>query len=182
MTRLTLFIDPGRIKRGVKPLEDVGPALEEGREYTLSIDPAWKDANNQPLLLKFEKHFRVSAPDRSPPDPSAWKVTTPLANGREPVVVDFNESMDRALAQRLIIVTDSGGRPIDGQVELSAHERRWSFLPAKRWTTGPYRLVIGTTIEDLAGNNVGKPFEVDLFETTDRRLPGESVKLAFEVR
>src|SRR5262245_25297351 len=28
MTRLTLFIDPGRIKRGVLPLEEIGPALE----------------------------------------------------------------------------------------------------------------------------------------------------------
>lgn len=43
MTRLTLFIDPGRIKRGVRPLEEVGPALEEGKRYRLVIDQAWKD-------------------------------------------------------------------------------------------------------------------------------------------
>ncbi len=37
MTRLTLFIDPGRIKRGVKPLEELGPSLEEGKDYELII-------------------------------------------------------------------------------------------------------------------------------------------------
>ena len=31
MTRLTIFIDPGRIKRGVRPLEEIGPALEAGK-------------------------------------------------------------------------------------------------------------------------------------------------------
>ena len=31
MTRLTLFIDPGRIKRGVKPLEEIGPSLVAGQ-------------------------------------------------------------------------------------------------------------------------------------------------------
>src|SRR5207247_6148629 len=40
---ITLFIDPGRIKRGVQPLEEVGPALQEGRRYTLVIDQVWKD-------------------------------------------------------------------------------------------------------------------------------------------
>src|SRR5262249_53983657 len=38
MTRLTLFIDPGRIKRGVRPLEEIGPALQEGKHYTLVIN------------------------------------------------------------------------------------------------------------------------------------------------
>ena len=33
MTRLTLFIDPGRIKREFKPLEEIGPSLEIGRAH-----------------------------------------------------------------------------------------------------------------------------------------------------
>ena len=39
-----------------------------------------------------------------------------------------------------------------------------------------------TTIEDLAGNNIGKSFEVDLFEGVQRRLTNSTVKLPFEVR
>ena len=45
MTRLTLFLDPGRIKRGVKPLEEIGPALEEGKRYTLTIAREWLDGS-----------------------------------------------------------------------------------------------------------------------------------------
>ena len=49
MTRLTLLIDPGRIKRGVKPLEDVGPVFEAGRNYSLSVAADCRDAAGRSL-------------------------------------------------------------------------------------------------------------------------------------
>ena len=30
------------------------------------------------------------------------------------------------------------------------------------WKTGRYRLAVGSVLEDLAGNNLQRPFEVDL--------------------
>src|SRR5207302_1594426 len=36
-TRFTLFFHPGRVKRGLKPREEVGPTLEEGKRYTLVV-------------------------------------------------------------------------------------------------------------------------------------------------
>ena len=48
-TRLTLIIDPGRIKRGVRPLEEIGPALEAGKSYTLAIGREWRDGAGNPL-------------------------------------------------------------------------------------------------------------------------------------
>ncbi|MCI0746872.1 MAG: hypothetical protein L0Y58_15830, partial [Verrucomicrobia subdivision 3 bacterium] len=80
MRRLTLFIDPGRIKRGVRPLEEIGPALEEGKQYTLQIDRAWKDAAGNVLQEDFRKRFKVGAPDRKSPDPARWKLSVPRAN------------------------------------------------------------------------------------------------------
>src|SRR5690606_6065275 len=53
--RLTLYFDPGRIKRGLKPRELFGPALIEGGEYTLKIDRGWPDADGRPLAEGFEK-------------------------------------------------------------------------------------------------------------------------------
>jgi len=61
MTRLTIFIDPGRIKRGVLPLEDVGPALEAGKRYSLVIDSAWQDGAGKPLKESVQKQFLVGA-------------------------------------------------------------------------------------------------------------------------
>lgn len=181
MTRLTLFIDPGRIKRGVKPLEEIGPSLEAGKAYTLVIAREWRDANGQPLKESFRKRFRVVAPDRAPPDPQRWRVTAPRAGTRDALTVRFDGALDEALARRLISV-ERDRRPLAAaKVWLSENEVQWNFLPAVAWEAGPYALAVQTTIEDLAGNNIGKPFEVDLFEGVERRITSETVRVPFEV-
>lgn len=182
MTRLTLLVDPGRIKRGVKPLEDVGPVFEEGKSYTLSIADTWRDAEGRPLRAPFRKIFRVGAGDRTAPEPMRWKVRAPAAGTREPLVVDFDEPMDWALALRMLAVVEKPGAAIAGEASLAQHERRWTFVPATPWPRGPHLLVVPTTIEDLAGNNVGKTFDVDVAEGAQRQLSTESVTVPFEVR
>ena len=181
MTRLTLFIDPGRIKRGVQPLEEIGPALEEGKRYTLEIDAAWHDNAGLPLRENFRKSFRVGAPDREPPAPATWKIKSPKAGTRDALTVAFPEPMDHALALRVIRVANAAGRLVEGASALSDHEQRWSFTPQKSWTAGQHQLQVQNTIEDLAGNNIGKAFEVDLFEGVQRRFTNTVVKLSFDV-
>ena len=182
MTRLTLFIDPGRIKRGVTPLEEIGPALEQGKHYTLMIDRAWQDAAGNPMRETWQKSFAVGPPDREPPDPARWKIQLPRSETREPLVVVFPKPMDHALAQRLIRVALESGEPVEGATELEDQERRWTFIPTGPWRRGSYRLLVPATIEDLAGNNIGKPFEVDLVEPVQRNLTQSTVKLTFEIR
>jgi hypothetical protein len=182
MTRLTLFIDPGRIKRGVLPLEEIGPSLEAGKSYTLVINPAWKDANGNPLQKEFQKAFQVAPPDREPPDPARWKIQAPRSGTREPLTIDFPEPMDHALASRVISVVDKSGKRIPGSIILAAQEQRWQLVPDAMWEPGNYALVIQTTLEDLAGNNIGKPFEVDLFEGIERHLRMPTVRVVFEIQ
>lgn len=182
MTRLTLFIDPGRIKREVKPLEDIGPALVAGKTFTLVIDKEWQDGKGAPLKESFRKQFKVSAPDRAALDPKTWRINPGFALTRKPLVVDFTKPLDHALAHRLIWVTDDSDRKIEGTVSLSNNERFWTFTPSTPWDMGFYRLKIQTTIEDLAGNNVGKPFEVDVFKGVEKRINNETLDLRFEVR
>lgn len=182
MTRLTLFIDPGRIKREVKPLEEIGPALEEGKSYALVIDKSWKDADGIPMKESFSRTFRVGPPDRAPIDAAQWKLSPPSSGTRSPLVVAFPKPMDHALAQRLIQVARTSGESIDGTPALEDHERRWIFIPADPWTAGGYCLMVRTTIEDLAGNNIGKSFEVDLFEGVQRQITNSTLSLPFEVR
>jgi hypothetical protein len=182
MTRLTLFIDPGRIKRGVRPLEEIGPALEAGQRYVLSIDRAWPDGTGNSLKEPFQKAFKVGPPDRDPPDPSRWKLEPPKSQTRAALTITFPEPMDYALARRVIRVTGEAGDLVSGETILTEDERQWNFTPALPWRRGAYQLVVPTTSEDLAGNNIGKTFEVDLVEPTQRRLTNSSVKLPFEVR
>jgi len=182
MMRLTLFIDPGRIKRGVKPLEDVGPALEAGKRYTLRIDRNWKDAAGNPLLGNFQKVFQVAPPDRQPPDPNAWKIEAPKPETTEPLQVSFAQPLDHALALRMIQVSDQSNHPVKGSAQLAHHEAQWRFIPSDPWRAGRYNVVVQNTIEDLAGNNIGKAFEVDLFEGVQRRFTNSVVKVPFEIR
>jgi hypothetical protein len=186
MTRLTLIIDPGRIKRGVRPLEEIGPALEAGKRYTLVIRREWRDGTGIPLKESCQKTFNVTSPDREPPDPAQWKIEAPQAGSRDPLVIDFTEPMDHALAQRLIRVAGDPAREsgdlVEGKILLEDQERRWIFTPDTVWRQGRYQIIIQTTVEDLAGNNIGKPFEVDLFEGVGRRLSATTVKLPFEIR
>jgi hypothetical protein len=182
MTRLTLFIDPGRIKRGVKPLEEIGPALEEGRSFTLIIDQSWKDGAGTPLKESFRKMFQVGPPDREPPDPARWKILPPKPGSRDPLVVTFPEPMDHALARRMIHITPSSGAQVKGEVALERQEQQWTFVPDEVWRAGTYHLIVQATIEDLAGNNIGKPFEVDVFDGVQRRLTNATVTVRFEIR
>ena len=182
MTRLTLIIDPGRIKRGVRPLEEIGPALVAGKSYTLVIGREWRDGEGDPLKESFQKAFKVTAPDREPPDPSRWKIQAPQAGGRDPLAVIFPEPMDQALSQRVIRVTGESGEVVEGKISLEDQERRWAFTPDNIWRHGRYQIIIQNTLEDLAGNNIGKPFDVDLFEGVERRLPTKTVKLSFEIQ
>ena len=43
-------------------------------------------------------------------------------------------------------------------------------------------MLVQTTIEDMAGNNIGKAFEVDLFDGIQRRLTNSTVRLPFEIK
>jgi hypothetical protein len=182
MKRLTLFIDPGRIKRGVRPLEEIGPALEAGHRFSLAIDAAWLDAAGQPLAQKHERTFRVGPPDRTPIAPAEWKIAAPAAATRDALRITFPEPMDHALALRLLRVTRADGTPVEGVTALTDTERRWSFTPSQAWHPGAHHLIIPTTLEDLAGNNVGKAFEVELRERGERLELAELVKLRFDVK
>jgi hypothetical protein len=177
LKRLTLFIDPGRIKRGVKPLEEVGPALQEGKRFTLVIDQSWHDSAGHPLKEAFRKTFRVGPPDREPPDPARWKIEPPRAGTRDPLRVSFPDPMDQALALRMI-----GVPKVAGNASLGDQERLWSFIPSTDWRPGTYNLQVESIIEDLAGNNIGKLFEVDVFENVQRSITKDLVEVPFIVR
>jgi hypothetical protein len=176
-TRLTVLFDPGRIKRGVQPLEEVGSAIKVGHGYTLSIGTDWLDARGAPLKEGFHKKFRVVEADREPIDPRKWIITPPRVSTRLPGVVDFGEPLDYALAQRMIEV--EGMR---GHSTLERNQTRWTFVPDRAWPAGEFRLKIDTALEDLAGNRVGRPFDVDVFEKVTRQTAKQTVLVPFSVR
>jgi hypothetical protein len=175
-TRLTVLFDPGRIKRGLLPLRESGPNMEEGQRYTLVIGREWLDANGAPLAAEFTKPFRVVEAERTPVDPAQWRISTPRAGTAEPLIVDFPRPLDYALLQHAIIVDG-----VKGKVEVARGETQWRFTPETPWKQADYRLKVNTTLEDLAGNRVGRAFDVDKFQEVTAQIQSETVSIPFRI-
>jgi hypothetical protein len=180
--RLTLLIDPGRIKRGLKPREEAGPVLESGHKYTLVITAGWRDESGQPLAADFIKKFAAGPPVEKAIDPKQWKIAPPAAGKRQLLGLRFPQPLDHGLLQRTIQVHDAAGKRVPGEISLAHQERSWFFSPEQPWTSGAYELVIDTALEDLAGNRIGRPFEVDELPPIDKTVVAEFFRLPFEVR
>ncbi len=181
LRRYTVFFDPGRVKRGIRPNEELGRALTAGGIYTIAIDQAWPDGRGKPLERAFEKTFTVAEPDLKPLDPAAWTITAPAAGTREPVVADFGEPLDYGLLGRVLAVEDATGVSVAGDVAITNQETHWVFTPAVTWAPGRYALVALGILEDLAGNRIGAPFEIDVFERIDAPDEQESYRIPFEI-
>jgi hypothetical protein len=179
--RFTLLCDPGRVKRGLKPREELGPVLEEGHDYTLVVDRDWRDAAGQPLAERAVKKFHVLAPDDTPIDPAAWKLTSPPAGTRDALEVRFPEPLDHALLERVVWVAATDGERLAGTVEIDENETRWRFTPAEPWPAGDYQLVADTALEDLGANAIGRAFDVDVFAPISTRIESKTISLPFTV-
>ncbi len=176
-TRLTLLFDPGRIKRGVKPNVDMGPVLEEGRRYTLVIDREFKDGNGNPLAEPFRHEFSVGPAERRGIDPKNWKITAPAAATINPLVIDFDRPLDYALLQDVFHVPG-----VEGAVTIGPGETQWRFQPAQRWKAAEYSLIVDMALEDLAGNRIGRPFDVDTLVSPAERITNPTTSLTFRIR
>jgi hypothetical protein len=180
--RFTLFIDPGRIKREVKPREEVGPALLEGNRYTLVVSGDWPDAHSNPLAEEYRKDFEVGPPDHEQPDPATWKLAAPAAGTTDPLAVTFPEPLDYGMLHRVLSAQNESGEFVAGQIQTQANETRWLLAPAQPWTAGEYQLMVETTLEDLAGNSIAHPFEVDVLHPIEQQVTTQTVSLPFSVQ
>jgi hypothetical protein len=179
--RLTMTFDPGRIKRGLTSNESIGPPIMEGKQYTLVIDREWQDARGVSMVEGFRKNFRGGPAQRNPPDPKQWRVSAPKPGTTDPVVVSFPTPMNYPLLQRMIQVSGPQGK-VNGTVTVARQETEWRFAPRDAWKAGDYRLVVDTGIEDLAGNHIGQPFDIDTFDRVTERIVTETISLPLRIR
>lgn len=177
--RLTLLFDPGRIKRGLKPNEDIGAPLAAGKKYSLSIDAGWRDSRQTPLASGFIREFQVTPFDDVQPDPHEWRLSRPAAGSREPLVVAFNEPLDHALLQHALVVRSPQGDEVEGEIAVDQGEARWQFTPREPWVAGQHALVVDPILEDRAGNSVARPFETESQQVVGQGASAAPVALPF---
>jgi hypothetical protein len=179
--RLTMTFDPGRIKRGLTSNQAMGPPIAEGKLYTLAIDREWLDARVVRMTESFRRTFRGGPAVRVPPDPNTWRISPPQAGVPGVLTVAFPEPMNYALLQRMLQVKGPRG-VVPGTVSIGHDEMEWRFLPRDRWEPGSYQVVVDTGIEDLAGNHIGQPFDIDVFEHVTEHIASQTISLPFGVR
>jgi hypothetical protein len=169
-TRLTLLLDPGRIKRGLAPHLEVGYPLTVGVPVVVRVDRAFRDADGISLVDGLERRYDVGAAVRRHVSPSDWRMQPPRTDSLEPLRVEFDRPMDYALLQHSLVVSDGHGRAVDGEVESGEGEMTWTFTPGVRWRQQPYELRVDPRLEDLAGNSLTRVFDRDLSRPEDAPL------------
>lgn len=161
--RLTVLLDPARVKLGLAAHRRFGRPLHRGE----CVD----------LLLHGNtiKHWCVTAENDVSPTPARWHRGSIVPGSEQPLQVEFGVPID-VQSKELIAVADPLGRRVGGASELVDHETRWRFTPDRPWGKGPYQLVVSGALEDAAGNSVTQTFEyrkplAGIEDHRDIRLP-----------
>ena len=179
-TRYTVLFDPGRVKRGILPNEELGRSMAAGRKYALVVDAEWRDGAGQPLVAGFRHEFRVGPSEDQAIDPATWRIEAPRGGTADPLVVSFPRPLDYGLLHRALTVSLRGSH-VPGEVRLDAGETRWRFIPREPWQVGEHGLIASSILEDVAGNRIGRPFEVMAAADATLATEAKSAVLTFRV-
>ncbi len=177
--RLTMLLDPGRIKRGLAPNLEAGYPLVEGVPVKVMVAPDFRDAGGRPLVAGAERCYRVGPPRRERIALHNWKLIPPVAGSAQPLTVEFDHPLDQALLQHCLTVKTTDGTPVSGQGEIGPEERSWRFSPENPWDTGPCRLTIAPHLEDLAGNSPLRVFDRDITIEDDAPTNKDALQVEF---
>ncbi len=180
-TQLTLWLDPGRIKKDLQPNKALGPPLVQGETVTLIVSPRWKAQNGLSLESTFTKQFFVGSADKTSPAPESWKLEIPTVATRQPLAISFGEPLDYSLLKETITIHNSDEETVLGKIGMVENEKQLLFVPDRVWATGQYDVLIASILEDLAGNNLHRLFEVDN-ENAQPVRDQKYYKLDFEIR
>ncbi len=151
--RLTILIEPGRIKRGLGADPSHEPALVVGRSYSLVVTALGHAARHT---------FRVSNPVLEAIDETHWRLVSPTVGSLEPAVVHFDRVMDAALCEDEIRVLTPSGEVVQTRLSLAPDGTAARLIPSHPWRAGEHRLVASELLEDVCGNRLGEALDHDL--------------------
>jgi hypothetical protein len=159
--RLTVLLDPARIKRGLVSHRQAGYPLERGCPFRLVVDAGFRDSQGGPLRHPAERTYGVGADERRHLEPGQWTLEAPATHTLEPLEITFDRPLDHGLLLHCLEVTGPSGSRVTGQAEVGPDERSWRLVPAHPWVPGPHRVVVDHILEDLAGNSLSRVFDQD---------------------
>jgi hypothetical protein len=151
--RLTVLMEPGRIKRGIGANPSHDPALVVGGTYSLVITAFGQTARHT---------FRVGDPVLEAIDETGWRIASPTVRSLDPAIVHFDRVMDAALCEDEIAVLTSFGEPVQTRVSLAPDGTATQLIPSHPWSAGEHCLVVSHRLEDVCGNRLGEALDHDL--------------------
>lgn len=161
-TELTLWLDPGRIKKDLIPNKKLGIPIVEGNRYTIRISKQWESAEGIPLVKTYQKTIVVGPRDVQRPVVANWGLTIPSTNTKEALGISFDATLDAMLIEKNVAVLDVAGNTISGGFLVMKDGQSALFIPQETWKAGTYNLIVQSSLEDLAGNNLNRLFDTDL--------------------
>ncbi len=151
--RLTVLMEPGRIKRGLGADPAHEPALLVGRTYSFVVTVLGQTARHT---------FQVSDPVLEAVNETYWRIVSPKVGSLDAADLHFDRVMDAALCEDEIGVLTSSGEVVQTCVSLAPDGTAAQLIPSHPWRPGQHRLVVSERLEDVCGNRLGEALDHDL--------------------
>jgi hypothetical protein len=167
--RLTVLLDPARIKRGLVSHRHAGYPLQVGLPFRLVVDEGFLDAHGAPLRSSSERAYRVGPDERRHVEPAHWTIRSPAAGSLDPLEITFERPLDHGLLGHCLRIVHPTGGTVNGTVEVGSAEASWQLVPDRPWIAGSHALVVDHILEDRAGNSLSRVFDQDRSDPVDAR-------------
>ena len=154
-TRLTLWIDPGRVKTHLLRHDTEGEVLGENKTYHLKIAPDIVSKKGNVLKQEITKSFYTSQAIREALEYKKWQIS----GSKNRIDIQTGRIMDYGTAKKMIQVFDKKSKQVAGKWGFGETETVLRFTPENPLTQGKYFLKINTLIEDVSANNINAPFD-----------------------
>lgn len=168
MTTVTILLDPGRIKRGLRGNLEMNPPLETGKRFFLVVGKGWQNIDGTSIDQDVVKAFYCAEADRKSPLENTLQVVAPKSPG-DGLKLIFGESMDAITLASHVQIMDSQNNRVESSVEFVGIEKGILIKPKTFWSHETYTILINPLIEDLAGNNFNRVFDRDLNTDSERQ-------------
>jgi len=161
---LTIWIDPGRIKRDLVLNKELGNPLHSRQAYELVISGKWKDRRGLTLEKDISKKFIAGPRVDAQLSTYQWRISAPKAGTPAPLIIYLGHPLDHYLLRESLNVLTGDGRSVKGKITLADKDKTWMFTPDAQWQLGEYKLRVASRLEDLSGNNLNKVFDRDIYK------------------
>ena len=160
-TRLTLLLDPARVKRGVLANRTLGRALRQEETYRLTISSKMKDAAGHTLQDDFEHIFTVGPPVEMVLSMDDVHVSKIKVGTSESIEISFPAIMDYFQLDGRMTIRRDRGDLVAGRLSLGTQPSSVTFTPELPWQAQAYVLQISGDTEDVSGNTFSAAFDHD---------------------